>query len=130
MSGLLARQPVGRLHPRFRPYRSWCAADPMTDSLQPKRCARLLRVLADPDRLRIIRLLRGGPRKVSEVASALELQVVNASHHLGVLRRAGLLQDERQGRFVVYQLAPDVLQPNAAVEYLDLGCCRLEMPKS
>jgi ArsR family transcriptional regulator len=102
----------------------------MTDPLQPKRCARILRVLADPDRLRIIRLLRDGPRNVSDVASELHLQVVNASHHLVVLRKAGLLQDQRQGRFVLYQLFPHILQLTDAAEYLDLGCCRLEMPRA
>lgn len=102
----------------------------MSDSLQPKRCARMLRALADPERLRIIRLLRAGPRHVSDVASELDLQVVNASHHLGVLRTAGLVGHERQGRYILYQLPPEVFQTTDKAEYLDLGCCRLEMPKA
>ncbi|MBY0525367.1 MAG: metalloregulator ArsR/SmtB family transcription factor [Gemmataceae bacterium] len=102
----------------------------MTDSLQPKRCARLLRALADPERLRIIRLLRSGPRNVGEVAAELALQVVNASHHLGVLRTVGLVDHERHGRFIHYRLTPAVYQITETAEYLDLGCCRLEMPKT
>jgi DNA-binding transcriptional ArsR family regulator len=101
----------------------------MTDPLQPQRCARLLRALADPDRLRIIRMLRAGPLNVGEVASSLDIQVVNASHHLGVLRNAGLVGSKRQGRFILYQLPPHVFQATDSAEYLDLGCCRLEMPK-
>jgi ArsR family transcriptional regulator len=98
----------------------------MADSLQPDRCARLLKALADPERLRIIDCLRQGPRNVSDLAAALGAEVVNVSHHLGVLRHAGLVLDEKQGRFVVYRVHPDVLRSG---ERLDLGCCRLEIPK-
>jgi ArsR family transcriptional regulator len=103
----------------------------MKEPLQPQRCARLLRALADPERLRIVHCLRGGPMNVSEVAAALDVPIVNVSHHLGVLRQAGLVQDEKQGRFVLYRLHPDVFhREKGAAEHLDLGCCRLEIPKS
>jgi ArsR family transcriptional regulator, nickel/cobalt-responsive transcriptional repressor len=104
----------------------------MPDSLQPVRCAQLLRALADPERLRIISVLRRGPHNVSELADLLNSFIVNVSHHLGVLRHAGLVQDVKHGRFVVYSLHPNVYQPgdeNSSVDYLDLGCCRLEMPR-
>src|SRR5215469_4748921 len=101
------------------------ARHPMSESepLEPDRCARALRALADPERLRIINCLRGGPRNVSELAALLEAEVVNVSHHLGVLRHAGVVLDEKQGRFVVYRLHPDVFHPTAgakAAEHLDL----------
>jgi DNA-binding transcriptional ArsR family regulator len=102
------------------------------DPLQPDRCARLLRALADPERLRIIRCLSHGPKNVSQIAALLQTPVVNVSHHLGVLRQARLVEDEKQGRFVIYQLRPNVYQPAdacGATEYLDLGCCRLEIPR-
>jgi ArsR family transcriptional regulator, nickel/cobalt-responsive transcriptional repressor len=105
----------------------------MSEPLQPTRCARALRALADPERLRIIDCLRGGSRNVSELATLLNAEVVNVSHHLGVLRHAGLVQDEKQGRFVVYRLHPDVFHgpsDDGSGEHLDLGCCRLELPKS
>jgi ArsR family transcriptional regulator len=87
----------------------------------------MLKALADPERLRIVQVLRGGPRHVSELAALLgKPDIVNVSHHLGVLRHAGLVLDERQGRKVVYRLHPDVFRPDT--EHLDLGCCRLEMP--
>jgi len=105
----------------------------MNEPLQPERCARVLRALADPERLRIIHCLRAGARNVSELAALLGAEVVNVSHHLGVLRHAGLVQDEKQGRFVVYRLHPDVFRGSdhsKDAEHLDLGCCRLELPKS
>ncbi|MBI3469349.1 MAG: winged helix-turn-helix transcriptional regulator [Planctomycetes bacterium] len=92
----------------------------------------MLRAMADPERLRIIQCLRRGPRNVGEIAAELGEEMVNVSHHLGVLRQAGIVLDERQGRFVVYQLHPDVFQPTASQagsDHLDLGCCRLEIPK-
>src|SRR5205814_9162478 len=84
------------------------------------------------DRLRIIRLLRRGPRNVGEVAGELGLAVVNASHHLNVLLRAGLVCNRKDGRHVVYSLPPGALQDDgasSATEHLDLGCCRLQIPK-
>ncbi len=99
----------------------------MAESLQPERCARLLKALADPERLRIVDTLRQGPRNVSDLATLLDAEIVNVSHHLGVLRHAGLVLDEKQGRFVVYRLHPDIFRPSG--EHLDLGCCRLEIPK-
>ena len=105
----------------------------MTEPLQPDRCARALRALADPERLRIIHYLRGGGHNVSELAALLDAEIVNVSHHLGVLRHAGLVQDEKQGRFVIYRLHPDIFHGSsndASAEHLDFGCCRLELPKN
>ena len=104
----------------------------MNNPLQPDRCARMLRALADPERLRIIHCLREGPHNVSELAGLLRAEMVNVSHHLGVLRHAGVVLDEKQGRFVVYRLHPEVFHPAEdapAPEHLDLGCCRLEIPR-
>jgi DNA-binding transcriptional ArsR family regulator len=104
----------------------------MKDLLQPKKCAKLLYALAAPERLAIVRFLRDGPRNVTEIAEMLETAMVNASHHLTVLRQAGLLSSERHGRFVHYSLPACVLQEGeeaGATDRLDLGCCRLEIPK-
>jgi ArsR family transcriptional regulator len=98
----------------------------MRDDLQSETCARSLKALADPDRLRIVQCLKSGPKNVSELAEALDRELANISHHLGVLRHANLVRDERQGKYVVYSLHPDVFhckQPDS----LDLGCCRLDL---
>jgi ArsR family transcriptional regulator len=101
----------------------------MNDPLESKRCARLLRTVADPERLRIIQCLRAGPKNVGELAALLGAEVANVSHHLGVLRGGGLVLDEKCGRHVVYRLHPDVFQSARDSEYLDFGCCRLQIPK-
>src|SRR5262245_51767255 len=98
-----------------------------TDPLQPKLCAEKLSALAAPERLRIVRFLRDGPRNVTEIAEMLHAPAVNVTHHLNVLRYAGLIQNEKQGRFVLYSLCPGVLQ--AQRDQLDLGCCQLTLPR-
>ena len=103
----------------------------MKDPLSSKECAERLKALADADRLRIVQALRGGPKNVSEITAELQQEIANVSHHLQILRRCGILQTERQGRFIVYSLHPDVFPPaKEKSEHLDLGCCRLELPKS
>lgn len=97
------------------------------DPLQPKLCAEKLSALAAPERLRIVRFLRDGPRNVTEIAEMLKAPAVNVTHHLNVLRFAGLIQNEKQGRFVLYSLCPGVLQ--AEGEQLNLGCCQLTLPR-
>ena len=69
--------------------------------------ARLLRVLGDPTRLRLYLLLRRGEACVCELAAELDIAENLVSHHLGVLRRARLVQDRRDpsdARWVYYQL--------------------------
>ncbi len=105
----------------------------MNDPLNSARCAVLLKAVAEAERLRIIQCLRESPRHVGELATLLHVEIVNVSHHLGVLRRAGIVQNERRGRSVLYRLHPNIYRPtpiSRKSDYLDLGCCRLELPKS
>jgi DNA-binding transcriptional ArsR family regulator len=105
----------------------------MKDSIGSNLCARKLRVLGDADRLRIIRYLCEGPKNVTDIADSLDVSIAKASHHLKVLRHADAVIDEKQGRFVVYRLNPTFYEAAASddgVEHLNLGCCRLEIPKA
>jgi ArsR family transcriptional regulator len=102
----------------------------MRDRLQSDKCARFLKALADPDRLKIVQCLQNGPKNVSDLAQSLGKELANVSHHLGVLRHAGLVQDEKDGKFVVYSLHPEIFRPKesgADADVFDLGCCRLEL---
>ena len=67
--------------------------------------ARLFRVLGDANRLRILELLLEGPRTVSELADALDAPQPRVSNHLACLRWCRFVEDERQGRNVVYRIA-------------------------
>jgi ArsR family transcriptional regulator len=71
-----------------------------------------LKLIADPNRLRIILLLTQGERCVCDIESGLGLRQNLISHHLSVLRRAGLIMDRRDGRWVYYRLKPEALNQN------------------
>jgi ArsR family transcriptional regulator len=93
-------------------------------------CAERLKALADPDRLRILQCLFTGPLNVGQIAEKLNEEIVNVSHHLAVMRRAKVLLATKRGRFVEYQIHPEVslerLQPKA-IQRIDFGCCRVDI---
>jgi DNA-binding transcriptional ArsR family regulator len=104
----------------------------MRTQVEFEDCASRLKALADSDRLRIVSCLFRGPKNVSELASELGEELVKVSHHLGVLRHAGVVQTEKQGKFVVYRLDPEIAatgEDSDEVKTLDLGCCRLDLPQ-
>jgi ArsR family transcriptional regulator, cadmium/lead-responsive transcriptional repressor len=66
--------------------------------------ARLFRVLGDPTRLAIIRLLEDGERPVRELVAAVGASQPRVSAHLACLRHCRLVETERRGREIVYRL--------------------------
>ncbi|MHC2068671.1 ArsR/SmtB family transcription factor [Bremerella sp. T1] len=91
-------------------------------------CAGRLKALADPDRLRIVERLFDGPKNVSELSEELGEEIVKISHHLGVLRHAEVVQTEKQGRFVIYSLHPEVAaQGKDKMRRIDFGCCSIDL---
>ena len=101
----------------------------MADPLKPDLCSKYLKAVAEPDRLRIIRCLRDGPKSVSDIAHHLGQPLANASHHLKALRRAGLVSTCKHGRFVIYSLAARFAraESGSSLNTLDFGCCRIEL---
>lgn len=72
--------------------------------------AEVLKTLANPRRLEIVHRLAAGPCGVGQLAGELGASQPNVSQHLGVLRAAGLVVAERDGREVRYRLFdPDVV---------------------
>jgi rhodanese-related sulfurtransferase/predicted transcriptional regulator len=69
--------------------------------------ASVARALGHPHRLEILEHLAQGERGVEAVAARAGLSVANASQHLQLLRRAGLLAARRDGKFVLYRLADE-----------------------
>ncbi len=67
----------------------------------------LLCVAADPVRWRLLAALAGGTRCVCELQPAAGVTAPALSHHLKVLRGAGLVTAVRRGRWIDYTLAPD-----------------------
>jgi DNA-binding transcriptional ArsR family regulator len=72
--------------------------------------ANVLRTLAHPRRLEMLHLLADGPMEVGRIAQQLAISQPNVSQHLALLRSAGLVELERNGREVRYQLSdPQVM---------------------
>ncbi len=72
--------------------------------------AEILKTLASPRRLDILHRLAEGPCEVGRLAEELGVAQPNVSQHLAVLRSAGLVEAEREGREVRYRLTdPDVM---------------------
>lgn len=74
--------------------------------------AQVFNALADETRLKIIRLLGEGAKNVDEIVQALGLAQSTTSHHLKVLKDAGLIQGEKQGRSVHYSLVQPLNHDN------------------
>jgi ArsR family transcriptional regulator len=72
--------------------------------------AEVLKTLASPRRLQILHRLFDGPCEVGRLAGELGLSQPNVSQHLSILRSAGLVEAERDGREARYRLTdPDVM---------------------
>jgi DNA-binding transcriptional ArsR family regulator len=67
--------------------------------------------VAEPQRRRVLDLLRDGDRPVNDMVISLGLTKPQVSKHLGVLRQVGLVNVRKQGRQRVYQLNGDNLKP-------------------
>lgn len=67
--------------------------------------AEICKVLTDPKRLMILDMLRGGECSVGELAERTNIRLANASQHLGVLRRTGLVDVRREGTTIYYRIA-------------------------
>ena len=88
----------------------------------PGCCAAKLRVLSDPTRLAVVELLMAGPKHVGELNERIRAEQSLLSHHLRVLRRAGLVEAARDGKSVVYRLSATA-GAGRVKRGINLGCC-------
>lgn len=79
------------------------------DGHEVRQVAKLLKMLADPTRLRILRLLVTTEEQicVCEFVDSLQERQYNVSKHIRVLERSGLIAGEKDGRFTYYRFLPD-----------------------
>ena len=64
----------------------------------------VFKALSDPTRLKIMYLLEHGDLCVCEIMAVLEIPQSTISHHLNVLKNAGLLKSQKDGIWIQYQL--------------------------
>lgn len=93
-----------------------------------------LKLLADPTRLRIFDLLMQGVQCNCEIGDALGISPNLISHHLGALRRAGLVaveRDQSDARWLYYSIDRDALRDvrESLVAFLDAGRIQERQPQ-
>ncbi|GEL48154.1 transcriptional regulator [Cellulomonas hominis] len=92
-----------------------CSTPLVREPLPPEHAVELSRTfkaLGDPTRLRLLSLIaahEGGDACVCDLTEPLDLTQPTISHHLKVLREAGLVTSERRGTWVHYRIVPEVL---------------------
>jgi ArsR family transcriptional regulator len=91
-------------------------AYPDVDRERADRIARIAKALGDPIRLQLVDVLRGHAGKVCvcELVPLFDLSQPTVSHHLKVLRDAGLVDCERRGLWAYYYVTPDSLKELSA----------------
>jgi DNA-binding transcriptional ArsR family regulator len=77
---------------------------------RPTAHADVYHAMADPTRRAIMDRLRRGGSPVSELAAGFRMSRPAVSKHLGVLRRARLVRERRDGRRRIYQITPAPLE--------------------
>ena len=68
------------------------------------------KALADPTRRRILELLAQGELSAGEIAANFSMTKPSVSHHLSILKAAGLISDERRGQNIVYSVNLTIFQ--------------------
>ncbi|MGO5029491.1 autorepressor SdpR family transcription factor [Candidatus Agathobaculum pullicola] len=67
------------------------------------------KALSDPIRRDILGLLRAGPMAAGEIAAHFTVSSATISHHLSILKDAGLVMDDKQGKYIYYELNMSVV---------------------
>ena len=62
------------------------------------------KALSDPTRRRIIELLRNGKMSAGEISDHFQMTGASISHHLSILKNANLVTDDKQGKYIYYEL--------------------------
>ncbi|GAA2625230.1 metalloregulator ArsR/SmtB family transcription factor [Actinomadura fulvescens] len=85
---------------------------PLMAADEAAELSKVFKALSDPVRLRLLNLIaahEGGEACVCDLTGPFELTAPTISHHLKVLRQAGLIEGERRGTWVYYRAVPEAL---------------------
>ena len=67
------------------------------------------KALSDPTRRAVLELLRNGAQTAGDIGAHFDMTGATVSPHLAVLKEAGLVSDDRQGKYIYYELNLSVL---------------------
>ena len=87
------------------------------------------KALSDPTRRKILELLQEKPLNAGEIADCFQMTKPSISHHLSILKAAGLIVDERQGQNIVYSIDMSVFQDVMKwfLNFIDIGGIKNEI---
>ena len=68
------------------------------------------KAVGDPTRREILDILKSGQKTAGEIGEHFEATGATISHHLSVLKQAGLISDEKKGKYIYYELNMSVFQ--------------------
>ncbi|MET7272883.1 metalloregulator ArsR/SmtB family transcription factor [Streptomyces flaveolus] len=94
------------------------------DEDQAVELAKVFKALGDPVRLRLLSMIAsraGGEVCVCDLTPAFDLSQPTISHHLKLLRQAGLIDCERRGTWVYYWLVPEMTDRLASILTRPMG---------
>lgn len=83
------------------------------------RTVEQLKALGEINRFRIVMMLRRGALCVCDLLAVLNVSGATLSSHLKILKYSGLIEGERQGKWIIYRLTPDAVD---FIEYLYESC--------
>jgi DNA-binding transcriptional ArsR family regulator len=98
--------------------------------LTDRQCAGVMRALGDETRLKILESLLVQEKCVSDLVEEIGRQQPHVSHHLRILREAGLVEGIREGQRVCYRVLPGIQRQlkDSKQQAIDLGCCQVSFP--
>lgn len=67
------------------------------------------KALSDPTRREIVNLLKDSKRSAGDIVSHFSSTNATISHHLSILKKAGLITDEKKGKYIYYELNTSVI---------------------
>lgn len=70
----------------------------------------VFKAISDPTRRKILKLLGKGDMTAGEIADQFSISKPSISHHLGILKQAELVQDDKRGQYIYYSLNTTVFQ--------------------
>ena len=93
------------------------------DTVQATKMSQALKSISDVNRIRILQILSTGEFCVTDLVERLQIDQPKVSHHLAILRVAGVIRARRDGRHINYSLKPTVHHSKGPQdEVFDLGC--------
>ena len=86
--------------------------------MSPPHLVSVFKALADATRQKIVEMLMERDMAAGEIAAAFDMSQPSVSHHLSVLKQAGLIRDRREGQSIIYSLDRETIEDCRATAFV------------